>query len=35
VAILAFRRDPMTTVWIYVDTKKDVGEPTTTGSKKT
>jgi len=26
VAILAFCRDPMTTVWIYVDTKKEVGD---------
>ncbi len=25
-AILAFCRDPMTTVWIYVDTKKEVGD---------
>jgi hypothetical protein len=26
VAILAFRRDPMKTVWIYVDTSKEVGD---------
>jgi hypothetical protein len=26
VAILAFCRDPMTTVWIYADTKKEVGD---------
>ncbi len=25
-AILAFCRDPMTTVWIYIDTKKEVGD---------